>query len=108
MIHYDDTLMTPKNTPPSNKDPKDGFDLIEYPCDYLFKAMCRANADMQTKLTDCVLKYVTSDEILEVRSNQSRTAKFESISFTVRLHNRAELESIYQEIASCKNVLMTL
>jgi len=93
---------------PRDNDPKDGFDLIEYPCDYLFKAMCRAQPDTQEQLQACVLKYVSSDAILEVRRNQSRTAKFESITIHVHIKSRAELESIYQEIASCPNVLMTL
>jgi len=90
--------------------PKDGFDLIEYPCNYSFKAMCRA--DPKQAATDYIREMVESElgpnTLLEVRSNSSRTGKFESVTFTIKLDNREQLESIYQFISSSERVVMTL
>ena len=89
-------------------EPKDGFDLVEYPCDYLFKAMCKAHDEVETVLQTIVLETVAEHALLEIRSSHSRTRKFQSVSLTVRLNDRQELEKIYQQIADSEHVVMTL
>ena len=95
-----------------NKDPKDGFDLIEYPCEYLFKAMCRVDKSSsqttQAAIHGLVLKHVEASRITSVYSNQSKTGKFESVSLKVQLLNRTELEAIYKAISESPLVVMTL
>jgi len=97
---------------PLADEPQDGFDLIEYPCEYGFKAMCRvaeyssiAAADVMREL---VLRQVEQEALLSVATKQSKTGKFESVTLTVLLQNRSELESIYQAIAASPIVVMTL
>lgn len=91
-------------------EPKDGFDLIEYPCDYSFKAMCRADPE-QTAI-DYVRSIVESElggnSLLDVRSNASKTGKFEAVTFVINLKSREQLESIYQLVANSSRVVMTL
>lgn len=92
------------------KESKDGFDLIEYPCDYSFKAMCRA--DPEQAATDYVRAIVEAalgeNSLLEVRVNASKTGKFEAVTFVMRLDSREQLESIYQLVANSDRVVMTL
>jgi len=99
-------------TKDSQKDPQDGFDLIEYPCDFAFKAMCRVDTNSIESATEYIQKIVVSrlseSVILGARSNTSRTGKFESVTMTVRLESRAQLEDVYQAIARSERVLMTL
>ena len=94
------------------KQPQDGFDLIEYPCDYGFKAMCRIELCAQRSATEhmreLVFQHVAESALLKVSSNQSRTGKFESVTLTVRLQSRQELEAIYQAVANSPVVVMTL
>ena len=91
---------------------EDGFDLIEYPNDYGFKAMCRIELCVERSATDhmreLVLLHVAESALLKVSSNQSRTGKFESVTLTVRLQSRQELEAIYQAVANSPVVVMTL
>jgi len=100
------------NKPNSPDQPKDGFDFIEYPCEYLFKAMCRVDKSSPQSAEDAihglVLKHVEASRITSVYSNQSRTGKFVSISLKVQLHDRAELEAIYKTISESPLVVMTL
>lgn len=91
-----------------NKDIKDGFDLIEYPHEFVFKAMCLAGQDSESILSGLVTKFVEPARLLGVSIRQSKTAKYESISLKVSLENRQELESIYSAIANHKSVVMTL
>lgn len=92
------------------EDAKDGFDLIEYPCEYVFKAMCKVegNQDLTGVIRELVLKIVDQDSVLKLNSNSSRTGKFESVSVTVKLLNRDQLEAVYQAIANAPFVVMTL
>lgn len=99
---------------PSGPEPtKDGFDLIDYPCDYQFKAMVRVSGldsgqSAQEVLRKYVLQQVSSVELLEVSTNASRSGRFESVSLTVRLQDRAQLEAVYQSLAAHPQVVMTL
>ena len=90
----------------------DGFDLIEYPCDYLFKAMCRVSDCNQENVTDAVtklvLQHVSAEKVLSSHNNLSKTGKFESVSLRVVLSSRNELEAIYKTISESPMVVMTL
>lgn len=100
--------MTSNKQPPS--EPKDGFDFIEYPCDYSFKAMCRVQEGVDTSVMVLALikQITTAESVLALKTNSSRTGKFESVTAVVRLNSRQELESIYALIAASPNVVMTL
>jgi len=89
---------------------RDGFDLIEFPCSYAFKAMCRDTdkIDLVDHLSQCVFSVVAKNELLDVRSSSSRTGKFKSITLRVNVQDRVQLEAIYQAIAESPNVVMTL
>ena len=91
---------------------KDGFDLIEYPSDYGFKAMCRIELCSERSATEqmreLVLLHIAESALLKISSKQSRTGKFESVTLTVRLQSRQELEAIYQSVANSPVVVMTL
>lgn len=91
-------------------DPQDGFDLIEYPCDYPFKAMCKAEegAPAIEYIKGLITPLLDDGTLLGTSGNVSRTGKFESVTVTVRLQNRQELESIYALIAQSARVVMTL
>lgn len=90
---------------------KDGFDLLEYPCEFQFKAMVRvsglrdgqsATQAMQTLLSEQGFSPVKTTNAL------SKTGKFESVSLTVKLDNREQLEEVYACLAESPNVVMTL
>lgn len=93
-----------------SEEPKDGFDLIEYPTDYAFKAMCKAQegSPAQDYIKGLILPLLDDDSLLEVTGNVSKTGKFESVTIKARIHSREQLESIYKLIAASPRVVMTL
>lgn len=106
-----------KNEPPQDTDPTsttdlhDGFDLIEYPSDYLFKAMYRVADDAPDAsefVRGVILQHVASDALQSMKTNPSRTGKFVAVSATVTLQSRDQLETIYASIAASPQVVMTL
>lgn len=55
-----------------------------------------------------VLQFLNEGDVLNIHSRQSRTGKFESVTISVRLANREQLESIYQALSGSPTVVMTL
>jgi putative lipoic acid-binding regulatory protein len=101
-----------KSKPTDSGTPQDGFDLIEYPCDYSFKAMCRVNdCTSQTvikSIQKLVLEQLETTRFVSAHSNRSRTGKFESVTIKVKLNDRSELEAIYSALSASSQVVMTL
>jgi len=98
------------NKKPASDEPQDGFDLIEYPVDYNFKAMCRAQEDSPSidYIRGLIAPMLNDGTLLDLTSNSSRTGKFESVTAVVRINSRDELESIYKLISQSPRVVMTL
>ena len=98
------------NKTPSSEDPKDGFDLIEYPCEFNFKAMCQADNVMPAVdyMREIIEPLVAINDLLSMSANSSRTGKFESVTAVIRIENRDQLEMIYKTISSADRVVMTL
>ena len=98
------------NKTPNDQEPQDGFDLIEYPCEFNFKAMCRADETMPAidYLRAIIEPLVVESDLLSMSTNSSRTGKFESVTALIRLQNREQLEMIYKTISSAERVVMTL
>ncbi|MFT4629423.1 MAG: putative lipoic acid-binding regulatory protein [Arenicella sp.] len=94
------------------ENPKDGFDLIEYPCDYGFKAMCRVDVNDSQSASDAiqqlVFQHIDQSALIETHVHRSRAGKFESVTVTLRIDNRELLEAIYKSIAESPRVVMTL
>ena len=105
------TMMS-TNNPKDPAEANDGFDLIKYPYEYLFKAVCRVDTSTaqttQETIHGLVLMHIEATRILSVYSNSSKTGKFESVSIKVQLLDRAELEAIYKAISDSPLVVMTL
>jgi putative lipoic acid-binding regulatory protein len=94
-------------------DPKDAFDLLDYPCEFQFKVMVRVTelADGETAETAIhshISRHLDDIEILASSSAASRTGRFESVTLTMTVQDRDKLESIYSILASHEHVVMTL
>lgn len=94
----------------NDNDPKDGFDLIEYPCEFNFKAMCRADDQVPAidYIRSIVEPMIAPKDLISMSTNASRTGKFESVTTVARIYDREQLESIYKTIAGAERVVMTL
>ncbi len=93
-----------------NNELNDGFDLIEYPTEFVFKAMCRASEAQSAEdhLREFLAPLIMAEALRQISTNSSRTGKFESVSIAVVLQSRDELEAIYERLAKSPRVVMTL
>ena len=94
----------------------DGFDAIEYPLDYSFKAVCvyKTQADkagvsgVEQKIQSVVADIVGLNAVKSVSSKISKAGNYISVTTTARLKNRDQLEKVYSVLSALDIVKMTL
>ena len=95
---------------------QDGFDAIEYPLDFSFKAVCDKqavdgndkNKILETIVKSSVSKIVGEQRVKKLNAKESSGGRYVSITITALLENRSELERIYSSLSECSEVKMTL
>lgn len=90
---------------------KDGFDLLEYPCTYTFKAMCRNHSTAIDAVKGVFADFADNsaeNNGVSFDINQSGKGNYVSISATIVLLSRVELELAYKQLHAHEQVLMTL
>lgn len=87
-------------------DPKDS--LIEYPSDFPIKVFGEAKPGFAEAVTRVVLAHAPDfdPESMEVRS--SSTAKYISLTCTIRATSREQLDNLYRDLSSHPMVKMVL
>jgi len=90
---------------------QDGFDAIEYPLDFSFKAVCQTNLtedDLIDALTLSIHESAAHLYVKGANSKQSSTGKYISITLLIHITSRSDLETVYKALSSNKEVKMTL
>ena len=80
---------------------------LEFPCTYPIKAMGKSGAGLDKLVLTIVSRHVTVPDDA-VRSRPSKGGRYESITVTVEVESRSQLESIYAELTHHEQVLWTL
>jgi len=82
--------------------------LFEFPCDFPIKIMGQANNDFRSLALGIVTRHfgeLTPDRIAERPSSNGRYLSF---TCTVRAESKAQLDAVYRELTSCRQVLVAL
>jgi putative lipoic acid-binding regulatory protein len=88
-------------------DPKDS--LIEYPCDFPLKVFGEAKPGFAQAIATVVLVHAPDFNAasIEMRSSSS-TAKYLSLTCTIRATSREQLDNLYRDLSSHPMVKMVL
>lgn len=84
-----------------------GAQGLEFPCRYPIKAMGRTGEGLSEAVVGIIAGHVAVDEA-DVRSRPSSAGRFESITVTVAVETRSQLEAIYADLGRHEQVLWTL
>ena len=82
--------------------------LLEFPCDFPLKVMGIAADDFDTLVVAIVRKHVNDLREGAIRSKQSRTGKYVSITVTIQAKSQGQLDDIYGELSRHERILMVL
>ena len=80
--------------------------LLKFPCDFPIKVMGRSDTGFEALALGVVRHHVPDFEVDRMRSMASRKGNYISITFTVRVSSRAQLDDLYRGLTACRDVLM--
>ncbi len=87
-------------------DPKDS--LIEYPCDFPLKVFGEANPEFAQAIANVVLAHAPDFDSATIEMRSSSTAKYISLTCTIRATSREQLDDLYRDLSSHPMVKMVL
>ena len=82
--------------------------LVEFPCDFMIKAMGKASPEFHDTVVSIVQKHdesFTKDKIIE---RESKKGTFVSVTFYVYVENKPDLDAIYQNLTDSEHVLWSM
>ncbi len=82
--------------------------LVEYPCDFPLKIFGEQHPELAQNVLAVVLKHAPDFEASSMEMRASRTARYLSLTCTVRATSRAQLDAMYQELCDHPLVKMVL
>lgn len=82
--------------------------LIEFPCAFPIKVMGLSGQDFDTLVAEIVRRHVTEIADGAVRVKPSREGKFVSLTVTVWVETKQQLDGLYTELSGHERVLMVL
>jgi uncharacterized protein len=82
--------------------------LIEFPCDFPIKIMGRADQELESIVRTLVCETLHPDRFIASRSTTSSAGRFVSVTATVRVEDKLELDAVYTVLTAHAQVLMVL
>lgn len=82
--------------------------LLEFPCDFPIKIMGTATDEFRSLALGIVTRHFGTLEASQVEERPSSGGKYLSITCTVRAESKAQLDAVYTELTSCRQVLVAL
>ncbi len=82
--------------------------LFEFPCSFPIKAMGRAEANFDLLVVEIVRRHVPDLHENAVRTRPSKSGKWLAVTITIQAESKAQLDTIYQDLADHHRVVMAL
>ena len=98
----DDILMENKKANGHHKEES----IIQFPCDFVLKIMGKSEGSFE-KIALAIVRSHYSD-LIKIEKKLSKNQKYLSLSITIHAKNKAELDALYRELSSNKEILMVL
>lgn len=83
-------------------------ELLTFPCQIDIKALGLQSSRFEALVHEIISRHLEPDELLAVSQRESHGGKYVALTVTIRARSRAQLDTIYQALSDCKDVLMAL
>ena len=74
--------------------------LLEFPCDFAIKAMGESTPEFDAIVVSIIRQHIQSIAEGAVKTRQSSGGKYTSVTVTVNVTSKVQLDSIYQDLSS--------
>ena len=81
-------------------DIKDTETLIEFPCDFPIKVMGETHADFSTEIIKTIQQKLPSFNASQIELRGSSGGKYMSLTCTVHVTSKAQLDNIYRALSA--------
>ena len=85
-----------------------GLDLLEFPCRYEIKAMGRCDTLFETRVNKIVGRHLAGVPIVQTVTRESTEGRYVLVTCIIEAISREQLDSIYLDLHSEVDVLVTL
>ena len=82
--------------------------LLEFPCKFPVKVMGRSDDGFEALVTKIILTHAEIVAGQPVTTIPSGSGKYISVTVTIEALSKAQLDSIYQDLTDCEQVLVAL
>ncbi len=82
--------------------------LIEYPSDFPIKVFGQSQQGFAQAVMEVILRHDPTFQAGSIQIRNSKTARYVSLTCTVRATSREQLDAIYQELCDHPMVVMAL
>lgn len=81
---------------------------LKFPCEFPIKVMGPAGPEFEARMITIIRKYAPNLSETAIQTRLSKDGNYQSITVTILATSKEQLDNIYQELNSDKEVLMTL
>ena len=100
--------MASKHPPEINLETGEQETLLEFPCKFPVKAMGHSEDGFEALVINLILSHAEIYAGEKVTTNPSSSGNFISVTVTIEALSKAQLDSIYQDLTDCEQVLVAL
>jgi putative lipoic acid-binding regulatory protein len=83
-------------------------ELMQFPCQFPLKVFGLNNENFEQIVLELIRVHCPQSTEFEVSKNESKKGKYQSLTITFTAHSRQQLDDIYQSMADCEQVVMSL
>ena len=81
---------------------------LKFPCDFPIKAIGRSDSGFEARALGIVRHHVPDFDTDKMRTAASRRGNYLSVTFTVRVSSRRQLDDLYRGLTACSTILMVI
>ena len=82
--------------------------LLEFPCRFPIKVMGAATDDFRSLALGIVTRHFGEPAAGDIEERPSSGGRYLGLTITVRAESKAQLDAVYTELTSCRQVLVAL
>jgi hypothetical protein len=82
--------------------------LFRFPCDFPIKIMGEATDEFRSLAVGIVTRHFGSLDADRIEERPSSGGRYLGLTITVRAESKAQLDAVYTELTSCRQVLVAL
>jgi putative lipoic acid-binding regulatory protein len=82
--------------------------LLEFPCRFPIKVMGAATDDFRSLVLGIVTQHFGEPAAGDIEERPSSGGRYLGITITVQAESKAQLDAVYRDLTSCRQVLVAL